>query len=54
MTPERTLPRQVQAFLAADERAQRCPPDPGYASNVLESIIDNECEDALHAAAQDR
>ena len=54
MTTEHMLPPQVQAFLATDERAQRCPPDSGYASTVLENIIDNECEDALHAAAQDR
>ena len=54
MSAERALPAAVQEFLDNDQRAQRCPPDPRYALAVLESVIENECEDALHAAAQGR
>ena len=49
-----TLAQAVLDFLAADPRAERCPPDANYARRVLDSILSEECEDMLHAASQDR
>jgi hypothetical protein len=48
------LPTAVLGFLERDHRAERCPPDRAYATAVLDRIISNECEDVLHAAAQER
>lgn len=48
------LPDEVATFIAADDRIERCPPDPTYARLVVEGVLSNECEDALHAAAQGR
>lgn len=48
------LPEPVVEFLTTDPRIERCPDDVSYASMVLQRIVDEECEDALHAAAQGR
>jgi hypothetical protein len=48
------LPAAVTAFLDTDERIERCPTDRAYAVSVLDSVADQECEDMLHAASQDR
>lgn len=48
------LPPAVLEFLAADERTQRCPPDGDYAASVIDRVLGEEVEDALHAAAQGR
>lgn len=48
------LPRSVLEFVAGDERFERCPADQGYAAQVLERVVADEAEDALHAAAQGR
>jgi hypothetical protein len=48
------LPSAVTTFLAADERVERCPADRAYATRVVEGVVQEECEDTLHAAAQGR
>jgi hypothetical protein len=48
------LPAAVLEFLEADERIERCPPDVDYASSVIDRVLVDEAEDALHAAAQGR
>jgi hypothetical protein len=52
--PPAPLPPAVVELLAADPRIERCPPDGDYAESVLERVLAEEVEDALHAAAQDR
>lgn len=47
-------PPAVASFLAGDERFDRCPPNEGYAEQMLERIVTEEIEDMLHAAAQGR
>lgn len=53
-SPPRPPLDAVIDFLGRDPRAERCPSDPAYARRQLERIAANECEDALHAAAQGR
>jgi hypothetical protein len=48
------LPATVLEFLEADEQIERCPPDVDYASSVIDRVLVEEAEDALHAAAQER
>jgi hypothetical protein len=48
------LPTAVMEFLSADERIERCPPDVAYAFTVIDRVLVEEVEDALHAAAQGR
>lgn len=48
------LPPAVRVLLASDERFERCPADASYARVVVEDVVAQECEDALHAAAQER
>jgi hypothetical protein len=48
------LPTPVVAYLQRDDRVERCPTDLLYARRQLVRIAANECEDALHAAAQGR
>jgi hypothetical protein len=48
------LPADVVEFLVTDERIERCPPDVGYATTIVERVVVEEAEDALHAAAQAR
>jgi hypothetical protein len=48
------LPPAVLEFLTADERIERCPPDVDYAVSVIDRVLVEEAEDALHAAAQGR
>ena len=54
MSEVEPLPRSVVEFVAGDERFERCPADPGYAAKVIERVVADEAEDALHAAAQGR
>jgi hypothetical protein len=53
-TPVECLPTVVVEFLEADERIERCPPDIDYAAAVIDRVLAEEAEDALHAAVQDR
>jgi hypothetical protein len=48
------VPTAVVEFLRADERIERCPPDVDYAISVIDRVLVEEAEDALHAAAQGR
>lgn len=48
------LPPQVRRLADDDARLEACPPDPPYASTVIERVLADEWEDCLHAAAQDR
>ncbi len=48
------LPPAVVDFLSSDERIERCPPDVDYATSVIDRVLVEEAEDALHAAAQGR
>lgn len=54
MSEVEPLPLSVVEFVAGDERFERCPADPGYAAQVIERVVADEAEDALHAAAQGR
>jgi hypothetical protein len=54
MNPAERLPSAVVEFLRADERIERCPPDIDYAVSVMDRVLAEEAEDALHAAAQGR
>lgn len=47
-------PDGVVRFCERDQRVERCPADGDYAVTVLEDVVAEECEDALHAAAQGR
>lgn len=53
-TPAAPLPPSVVEFLTGDDRAEPCASDAAYARQQIERIVVNECEDALHAAAQGR
>jgi hypothetical protein len=48
------LPPAVVEFIAADDRIERCPPDVEYGASIIERVLGEEAEDALHAAAQGR
>lgn len=48
------LPSDVKVFLTGDPRLERCPPDVSYAHLTVDRILTEECEDAMHAAAQGR
>lgn len=48
------LPAKVVSFLKDDDRVERCPAYVAYAMSVVASVITEEAEDTLHAAAQDR
>lgn len=48
------LPPRVVEFLRTDERIERCPADVSYALSVVSGLVDEEAEDALHAAVQGR
>jgi hypothetical protein len=48
------LPPAVVELLAKDPRIERCPPDGDYAASVIDRVLAEEVEDALHAAAQGR
>jgi hypothetical protein len=52
--PPAPLPPAVVELLATDPRIERCPPDGDYAESVIDRVLAEEVEDALHAAAQDR
>lgn len=48
------LPEAVLSFLTTDERIERCPPDPDFATRIFDRVLSEEAEDTLHAAAQAR
>ena len=48
------LPQQLVDFLSDDERVERVPADAAFATSVAEDIAEEECEDVLHAASQER
>lgn len=52
--PPSPLPPAVVRLLVSDERIERCPADTAYAVSVVERVLAEEVEDALHAAAQGR
>jgi hypothetical protein len=48
------LPAPVRELVTADERFEPCSADRVYAQRIADDVIGQECEDASHAAAQDR